>query len=239
MDVLGVAIVLIVLILAPLVALAWYQRRSGRPKAVRGPATPAAPIGWGEIRTGDRIAWSDRENSVRAVVDCVEERGHRLYGWRWILLDGGGLLEYRSSRLTLFGQPAILDPESDEYDALTNPRGALARFESGSRLSWDPVTFDWSDRTYEVTGTGTFEARTASDLTGEPVWQAISADRKENVFFALEAAAEEAEKPAAATEGILLGIWTDRVALYPCLKLGSTNDARIRRPDPDLGARPP
>jgi hypothetical protein len=237
MDTFVVAIVLVIVILVPLIGLAWYQRRSGRGKPVAGTPAPSAPIGWGEIRIGDRIVWADRDDGVRGIVDCVEERGDRLFGWRWILLDDGGLLEYRANRLKLFGPSILLDPETEDYDVLTSPRGALARFESGSRLSWDPVTFEWSGRAYEVTGTGTFEARTEDDLSDEPVWQAISADRKDNIFFALEVTAEE--EAAGEAEGVLLGIWTDRVALYPCLKLGSTGDARIRRIDPDLGGRSP
>ncbi|HEX2173393.1 MAG TPA: hypothetical protein VHL09_13225 [Dehalococcoidia bacterium] len=240
MEALAVAAVLVVVILAPLIVLAWGQRRAEQRSAARPEAAPPTPVGWGDVTAGDQVTWADQTHTIRAVIDCREERDHRVYGWRWLVLDTGGLLEYRGRRLTLFSPPEVLDVDSAEHEALTGQRGALAAYESGSRLSWDPVVFRWANEELEVTGTGTFHARTAGEVWPESVWSAVSRDPKENIYFALERTAAPGEDPADGdVSAMILGIWTDRVALYRCERLGPAAEAWIQRPGPEQSPRTP
>ena len=273
METIAVLIVLVVVILAPLIALTWLQRRArggqlGQGGRVGGPpAAGAEPaIGWSDARAGDRIVWSDEPEgsaTVLAVIDCREERNDRVFGWRWIVLEGERLVEYRGSRLTWFDPPILLAPDSPEFATLAGADGALAAFESRARLSWEPVSVSWQGRTYQVTGTGSFAAWSEDPLSGRPVWQGISHDPKENVYFALEGVgpADQPTAPASAVdpsraiepepattpegaiapegavirsdsteEDLILGVWTDELALYPCRRSTPVEDARLVRP---------
>ena len=255
METIAVVIVLLVVILAPLIGLAWLQRRT-RPERREQPAAidsePSAGWSevptWSEVRAGDQLVWGDAPDltyAVVAAIDCREERQDRVFGWRWIVLEGDRLLEYRGARLTLFDAPAILAPDSTEFAALVGADGALATFESRARFSWEPVSVLWDGRAYFVSGTGNFYAWSDTDLSERPVWQGLSRDPTENVYFALERsdapAPADAPEGAAAPEGalapsgsngeeLILGVWTDLLALYRCQRTAAVGDVQIARP---------
>lgn len=237
MEWLGLVLVLLIVVLAPLVGLIWWQRRP-RLAALKEPPRPAEPptISWSEVRPGDRIIWLGSVLTVEAIVDCREERDDRVLGWSWLLLTDGGLLEYRGSRLTLFAAPAIVSLEAPEFEQLASPTGALAKFESRGRLSWDPVTFTWNGLAYEITGTGTFYGWSEANLADRPIWPGLSENPKENIYFALERT--EPGPDGAAPDDLLVGIWTDQIGLYQCRRIGASAEATISRPHFEEKVRP-
>lgn len=233
MDFVVTAVIVALVIAAPLLVLTWYQRRLRRrlePAIASG--TPAE-IGWPDVQPVDRLIWAEQSAAVEVTVRCREERDHRVFGWLWYLVSGGGLVEYRAGRVSVFGPPDILEPDSEQFEAISGPRGVLAAFESRSRLSWEPAGFVWNGETYSVSGTGAFQAWIHGDVTERAVWSNLGKRQSDNVYFALQR--DSADEEAAETAGdLLLGIWTDAISLHPLSQRLPADAIRIVRPDENL-----
>lgn len=233
MDVVITVVVVILVIATPLLVLTWYQRRLRRRLELATASGPPAEIGWPDVQPGDRLIWAEQSAAVEVTVRCREERDHRVYGWLWYLVAGGGLVEYRAGRVSVFGPPDILQADTQQFEAVSGPRGVLAAFESGSRLSWEPAAFVWNGETYSVSGTGAFQAWIQGDLAKRAIWPNLGKRQSDNVYFALQR--DTAAEDAAEAEGdILLGIWTDAIALHPLRHRLPAEGVRIVRPDENL-----
>jgi hypothetical protein len=187
------------------------------------PSKPASQRGQPTLDTllpGDVVSlWDQGDHVVQAVLDCREELNGRQTGWRWNLLDGGGMLESTPEGNTFYDRTVILNQSSAEFETLTaNPEqgGVLKAFEARVRqgiAARNPTLFEFEGKVYRVVSTGIFDARPIGQTTlpTATVWRDINPSNPgDNVYFELEPTHDVAEDESGSE---VLGVWTSHIAL--------------------------
>ncbi len=173
-------------------------------KKIRGDVT------FQTIEPGDVVMlWDGTAYVVDSILDCSEMLRDRSVAWRWILLDGGGLLEVTPAGMTLYDKAEVfLQGSTNFYKLVADPEagGTLKSFEGRVRdgsVASSPVTFAFQRRQYRVKSTGTFVSGYKGKHLEAAVWADISPNAGDNVYFKMESRSGEEE---------VLGIWTSHIA---------------------------
>lgn len=208
--------VLQVLILLVAVVLAYLFVRLRRPRraATSAPVDPAVDdlgpdLNVDTLQPGDVLAlWDGKEVLVERAVECRETLPTRVTRWRWVFLQGGQLLGVTPAGNALYTDTKVLYQGTAPYEELTadvENGGILKTFEARVRdrsTGRDPVFWETEGQRYQVQSTGTFAAPDQA-FPEVAVWQDVSADEGQNVYFRMIGA-----------EGVqVLGIWTSHIAL--------------------------
>src|SRR5579859_6093906 len=131
------------------------QRREAGHTTPHRETTPAT------LRPGDAImAWNGDDRLVQTALECAEHLNGRETDWRWLLLDGGTLLEVTPGRTTYYNTPEVIYQGTAEFLRLVGDQDGLlrvfeARVRDGSN-ALNPVTYERGGSTYQITSTGTF-----------------------------------------------------------------------------------
>ncbi|HEV7666255.1 MAG TPA: hypothetical protein VGQ62_22160 [Chloroflexota bacterium] len=187
------------------------------------PSKPASQRGQPTLDTllpGDVVSlWDQGDHVVQAVLDCSEELNGRQTGWRWNLLDEGGMLASSPEGNTFFDRTAILHQDSADFETLTSDPeqgGVLKAFELRVRqgiAARNPTLFEFGGKVYRVVSTGIFMARPVGQTTlpNATVWRDINPTNPgDNVYFELE---PTEDVPAVESGSEVLGVWTSHIAL--------------------------
>jgi hypothetical protein len=158
------------------------------------------------LEPGDAVAFGDGGNAVvESVLECREQVGARTTSWRWSFLDDGKVLEAAPDANVLYERAEVIYQGSEPFQRLVaepEQGGVLKLFEQRVRagtVASDPITFEHGGLAFHMRSTGTFSATARGKALGE-VWQDISPNPGDNVYF--EAEAQSGEH--------LLGVWTIR-----------------------------
>ena len=171
------------------------------------------------LEPGDAIAFSDGGNAVvESVLECRERVGPRTTSWRWSFLDDAKMLEAAPDGNVLYERSEVAYQGGELFQRLVaeaDQGGILKSFEKRVRdgtVASDPLKFDYDGLTFHMRSTGTFTAAARGKPLGE-VWQDISPEAGDNVFF--EAEAQSGEQ--------LLGVWTSHIVLLVGRNQGLTD----------------
>jgi hypothetical protein len=176
----------------------------------RKPAPPPAPttreMTLAELAPADVININGSMLIVENVLECSEDMGARITGWRWTLLEDGQLLEVETGSQLLYQASVLARQGSEIFDQLVADDGILKTFEARVREhgAAHGVTFQLQDQVYSVQSTGTFAAKPVGAAPTQEVWRDLSPTQGENVYFKMEAA----------DGALLLGVWTTHIALH-------------------------
>jgi hypothetical protein len=168
---------------------------------------------------GDAISFSDGTNAVvESVLECTEQVGPRTNSWRWSFLDDRRMIESARDGKVLYERSDVVRQEGLQFErfvADADRGGVLKLFEQRVRAgvaASQPVTFEHNGEQFQLRSTGAFTARHRGRPLGD-VWEDISPQAGENVFF--EAEAQSGEQ--------LLGVWTSNIVLLVGRPLGITD----------------
>ncbi|MBM2810553.1 MAG: hypothetical protein HW416_1312 [Chloroflexi bacterium] len=185
------------------------------------------------LRPHDAVSfWDDDDEVVESVIECQEAIGSRTSRWRWVILNGGRILEIAPDENVLYERSTVFRQGSEPFQTLTADQelgGALKLFEARVRddtaaSQQTAVTLDGAGWTVE--STGTFLATFVGEPPRTEVWRDISANPSDNVYFELRGA-----------DGAMgLGIWTSHILLLQGRQLEET-DVQNTYPGAEEGAR--
>lgn len=175
----------------------------------------------GTLEPGDAIAFGDGTNAVvDAVLECREQVGPRTTAWRWSFLSDRKLLEAAPDGNVLYTRSEVAYQGGELFQRLVaeaDQGGVLKTFEQRVRagtVGSEPLTFEHAGLTFHLRSTGTFTASSrGKPLAGIDVWQDISPQAGDNVYFEAEARSGEQ----------LLGVWTSHIVLLVGQPLGVTD----------------
>lgn len=173
------------------------------------------------LEPGDAVAFGDGTNAVvETVLECREQVGPRTTAWRWSFLDDRKLLEAAPDANVLYDRSEVAYQGGELFQRLVaeaDQGGILKTFEQRVRagtVASEPLTFEHAGLTFHMRSTGTFTAAMrGKPLDGVDVWQDISPQAGDNVYFEAEARSGEQ----------LLGVWTSHIALLIGQPLGITD----------------
>jgi hypothetical protein len=168
---------------------------------------------WGQVKEllpGGQLALPGAMAlSIQSVIECEERVGaNRSYSWRWLFMEDGSLLECSPAAAYRCHRHMQLAPQTEQYQELVAPDGALMRFEHRVRtgaLGLMPVIFSLGDREYRLLSTGKAEVKVSGEMPPLTAWQKLRKDPRDNVYFVLS----DLEQP----EERVFGLWTDEVSL--------------------------
>lgn len=170
---------------------------------------------------GDVVSfWDGGDGVALSALACEEELNGRATSWRWVLFDGGRVLEVAPEGTVLYTRTVVLHQASAPFEQLTSDPeqgGVLKAFEQHVRegtAARNPVLFSLDGKSYRMVATGVFSAKAVGGRTpaekqypSVEVWRDVDPARSsENVYFEMESDDEEGEN-------VMLGIWTTHIAL--------------------------
>jgi hypothetical protein len=171
------------------------------------------------LEPGDAVSFSDGGNAVvETVLECREVVGPRTTSWRWSFLDDGKMLEAAPDGNVLYDRTEVAYQGGELFQRLVaeaDQGGILKSFEKRVRdgtVASDPLRFEHDGVSFHMRSTGTFTASVRGKSPGE-VWQDVSPEAGDNVFF--EAEAQTGEQ--------LLGVWTSHIVVLVGRSLGLTD----------------
>ena len=180
----------------------------------------SAPIGGNpldelfQIKPGDVLDFfMEGPRLVKTLLSCREEYEGHAYEWIWTFLDDGSLVEASPDGYFRYREHELIKQGTGAYEELVAQDGALVRFEERVRegSSADrPVEFTLDDHTYRITSSGIVSVGRLGDEPALLPWQSFGGDPKNNVYFGLEDASDDAR--------VGLGLWTAHV----CISVGKS-----------------
>jgi hypothetical protein len=185
------------------------RREAGHMGPVRE-ATPAT------LQPGDALMfWNGDDRLVQTALECAEHLNGRETDWRWLLLDGGTVLEVTAGHTIYYDKAEILYQGTAEFLRLVGDNDGLlrvfeARVRDGSN-ALNPVYYDRGGERWQVNSTGTFIARSSAGGALSEVWRDITNNEADNVYV----------KFTGSQGGKALGVWTTHILLLSGQEIGS------------------
>ncbi|HLZ71178.1 MAG TPA: hypothetical protein VKV26_14850 [Dehalococcoidia bacterium] len=190
----------------------WQQRKEhGQPAPVE--STPQT------LKPGDAIMlWNGDDRLVQSALECAEHLNSRETDWRWLLLDGGAVLEVTPGHTTYYDQNEVIYQGSVEFQRLVGDQDGLLRvFEARVRdgtVALNPVTFEKGGAAFQVASTGTFFVQQAAGAALDlDVWRDITPNEVDNVYVKLNGP----------LGGKALGVWTTHIAFLRGQEVGPSD----------------
>lgn len=171
------------------------------------------------LKPGDAIMlWNGDDRLVQTVLECAEHLNGRETDWRWLLLDGGALLEVTAGHTTYYDQSEVIYQGSVDFLRLVGDQDGLLRvFEARVRdgsIALNPVTFDHGGAAFQVASTGTFAVQRADGAALDAdVWRDITPNEGNNVYVKLNGP----------LGGKALGVWTTHIAFLRGQEVGPSD----------------